>query len=187
MLRQTVRSFGALSLTLTDNSLPAAQLSRSISFRSKSDNNGTEDEIDHVVKWSAGLKSKPIPENVAFFTYSKSSGPGGQHVNRFSVSIVRVFASLLTKISTKSKATLSLPMDTLKRHSPRLLHEHFQRHRNYVKNSHSLVVHSKEERSQHENKRNCWRKLYEIFQDIAEKHIRSESSIDANGNKIVKR
>lgn len=79
MLRQTVRSFGALSLA--DTSLPAAQLSRSLSSRSKSDDKGKEDEVGAVRKFMVDLRSKPIPESVPFFTYSKSSGPGGQHVN----------------------------------------------------------------------------------------------------------
>lgn len=79
MLRQTIRSFGALSLTET--SLPTAQLSRSFSSHSKSDDKGKEDEVGAVQKFVVDLKSKPIPESVPFFTYSKSSGPGGQHVN----------------------------------------------------------------------------------------------------------
>ncbi len=79
MLRQTVRSFGALSLT--DTSLPAAQLSRSLSSHSKSDDKGKEDEVGAVRKFMVDLRSKPIPKSVPFFTYSKSSGAGGQHVN----------------------------------------------------------------------------------------------------------
>ena len=80
MLRQTVRSFGALSLT--DNSVPAAQLTRSLSSRSRLGDSNNEDEIGTVRNWLAHLKSKPIPESVAEFTFSKSSGPGGQQVNK---------------------------------------------------------------------------------------------------------
>lgn len=81
MLRQTVRSFGALSLT--DNSLPAAQLSRSFSSPAKSaDKRNNEDEVGTVRTWLADLKSKPIPESVPEFKASKSSGPGGQHANK---------------------------------------------------------------------------------------------------------
>ena len=81
MLRQTVRSFGALSLT--DNSLPATQLSRSFSSYAKSDDHrNKEDDVSVVRTWLANLNSKPIPESVPEFTASKSSGPGGQHVNK---------------------------------------------------------------------------------------------------------
>ena len=80
MLRQTVRSFGALSLT--DNSVPAAQLSRSFSSRSKLDDNTDEDGVGIVRKWLIDLKSKPIPENAPEFTHSRSSGSGGQQVDK---------------------------------------------------------------------------------------------------------
>ena len=80
MFRQTIRSLGALSLT--DNSLPSGQLSRSFSSHPKpTDGNAEEDEISTAQKWLADL-SKTIPVNIASFTLSKSSGPGGQHVNK---------------------------------------------------------------------------------------------------------
>ena len=79
MLRQTVRSFGALSIA--DNTLPASHLSRQFSARSKSDKNSNA-EVGAVQTWLASLSSRTIPESVAVFTYSKSSGSGGQHVNR---------------------------------------------------------------------------------------------------------
>ena len=85
MLRQTARSFGALSIT--DNPLSSGQLSRPFSSRPKFfDSNTEEDEIGSVQKWVANLSSNPIPESIASFTSSRASGSGGQHVNKCVVS-----------------------------------------------------------------------------------------------------
>lgn len=85
----------------------------------------------------------------------------------------------LTEDRTNSKVSLRFPVDKLKSYSPQLLHEEFQRHRRYLKNSHSFIVRAQESRSQLENKRICWDEMYEILHDIAEGFLRNEKRIAA--------
>jgi protein subunit release factor B len=79
-----------------------------------------------------------------------------------------------------------LPIEKLESLSPRLLHEKFHKHQNYKKNSRSLVFTSQEARSQLENKRKCWKKLYELLRMIGEEVLRNERSIAKNSERFVR-
>lgn len=80
MLRQTVRSLGALSVT--DNPSPVPRVSRFSSFHSLLEADAKQAEISVVRKWLADLNPDTIPGSALSFTSSKSSGPGGQKVHR---------------------------------------------------------------------------------------------------------
>ena len=46
--------------------------------------NTDEDELAAARKWLAKLDAEPIPRSIADISFSRSSGPGGQNVNKLS-------------------------------------------------------------------------------------------------------
>lgn len=46
----------------------------------------TEDDLRIARKWLADLNPETIPRNLCEITFSRSSGPGGQNVNKYVLS-----------------------------------------------------------------------------------------------------
>ena len=43
----------------------------------------TESDVNAARKWVAELRETSLPSNIGDVSYSRSSGPGGQNVNKF--------------------------------------------------------------------------------------------------------
>ena len=58
---------------------------RQIVYRCLSSPAGRHDEQDHeeARTWLAGFNANTIPKNICEVTFSRSSGPGGQNVNKY--------------------------------------------------------------------------------------------------------
>ncbi|KAI5297063.1 hypothetical protein KEM56_005111, partial [Ascosphaera pollenicola] len=89
----------------------------------------------------------------------KSSGPGGQNVNKRS-----------------TKATLRVPLSALVAHIPRPLYPHLLRSHHYTPSSHSLLIQSDESRKQSDNMDACFRKLLTVIRDAGKEAVPGETS-----------
>ncbi|GFN19805.1 peptidyl-tRNA hydrolase domain protein [Aspergillus tubingensis] len=112
-------------------------------------------------EWVARLNSKAItiPRDICEISFSRSSGPGGQNVNK-----------------VNSKATLRVPLKSLLPFVPQLLHAPLQASRYVAAKSQFLVIQSDESRRQTANVEACYDKLHQLLKSIAEDTIPGETS-----------
>ncbi|EEH08963.1 peptidyl-tRNA hydrolase domain-containing protein [Histoplasma capsulatum G186AR] len=92
-------------------------------------------------------------------SYSRSSGPGGQNVNK-----------------VNSKVTLKIPLSTILRLVPRALHAQIRSSRYIAERSDSLVIQSDETRKQTKNLDLCFEKLRELLLTAGKMAIPGETS-----------
>ncbi|KAI0517057.1 peptidyl-tRNA hydrolase domain-containing protein [Xylaria bambusicola] len=110
-----------------------------------------QDDINEAYKWHASFTkdSLPKPHN----TYSRSSGPGGQHVNK-----------------TESKVTSVWPLSELCKGLPKLMRDALRSSRYYVDRSDSIMFHSQTERSRtanaDENPKKMFNEIVRIFHEV---------------------
>ncbi|EOA89923.1 uncharacterized protein SETTUDRAFT_63721, partial [Exserohilum turcica Et28A] len=118
------------------------------------------DALHTARTWLNELHAQTIPiAAIGELTFSRSSGPGGQNVNK-----------------VNSKATLKVPIDALLRHVPAALHGDIKRSRYYAANSAALVVHADDSRKQSDNVRSCFRRLHDAIVDAARKAVPAQAS-----------
>ncbi|KAJ5551164.1 hypothetical protein N7535_000893 [Penicillium sp. DV-2018c] len=128
----------------------------------------TEQDVQIAREWLRTLNAKSIPRNICEISFSRSSGPGGQNVNK-----------------VNSKATLKVPLDTLLPLVPRLVHPTLRASRYVADRSQCLVIQSDEERKQSNNVESCFDKLYQLLQSSAREVIPGETS-QAQRNRVQK-
>lgn len=100
-------------------------------------------------EWFGKPNSLQSLHDVGDLSYSRSSGPGGQNVNK-----------------VNSKAQLRVPVDRLFPLIPSVLHKGILSSRYYAHNSSSLVIQADDSRKQQANKDTCYRKLNELIIDV---------------------
>ncbi|OOQ86524.1 peptidyl-tRNA hydrolase domain protein [Penicillium brasilianum] len=129
-------------------------------------------------RWLTAFESglKAIPRHVGQVSFSRSSGPGGQNVNK-SVQIrsVRTVPPPLSN-SVNSKATLKVPLATLFPLVPPLLHPQLRASRYATDRSQALVIQSDESRQQATNVDLCYEKLNRLLVSSAKEVIPGETS-----------
>ncbi|KAL1967547.1 hypothetical protein VTN77DRAFT_3062 [Rasamsonia byssochlamydoides] len=118
-----------------------------------------EEELKAAREWLAKLHSKTIPRHICEVSFSRSSGPGGQNVNK-----------------VNSKATLRVPFDYLLPLVPRLLHQELRSSRYATERTDSLVIQSDESRKQSSNVESCFEKLHKLLEETAKAVIPGETS-----------
>ncbi|KAJ5795689.1 uncharacterized protein N7518_004229 [Penicillium psychrosexuale] len=118
-----------------------------------------EQDVQLARDWLKTLNSKTIPRNICEVSFSRSSGPGGQNVNK-----------------VNSKATLKVPLDALLPLVPRLIHHPLRTSRYAAERAQCLVIQSDEERKQSSNVESCFDKLYQLLQSSAKEVIPGETS-----------
>ncbi|KAF2835913.1 hypothetical protein M501DRAFT_1026451 [Patellaria atrata CBS 101060] len=119
----------------------------------------SEEEVSKAREWLEKLDPDTIPKQIGDVSYSRSSGPGGQNVNK-----------------VNSKATLRLPLDQLLMHIPKLLHQGIRESRYYVKNSDALIIQADDSRKQRDNEHSCYTRLYSLVAEVGAKTIPGETS-----------
>ncbi|KAL1955434.1 hypothetical protein VTO42DRAFT_8590 [Malbranchea cinnamomea] len=119
----------------------------------------SEEELDAARDWLAKLRPQTIPRNICSVSYSTSSGPGGQNVNR-----------------SNTKATLTVPIASLLPLVPKPLHAKIRSSQYFAKNSESLVIQSQETRNRTTNLNRCFDKLVELLTHAGEESIPGKTS-----------
>ncbi|OCH94810.1 hypothetical protein OBBRIDRAFT_721982 [Obba rivulosa] len=117
----------------------------------------TAEEHAQVEAWLKRFKNMAIPKTFVEAKFTKSSGPGGQNVN---------------KVNTK--ATIRVKLDSAI--IPQWLVIYLRRSPHYVKSDDSLLLHNEVHRSQAHNLKACLRKLHGILLSSAEKFVVREPS-----------
>ncbi|KAL1986626.1 hypothetical protein VTN96DRAFT_6004 [Rasamsonia emersonii] len=118
-----------------------------------------EEELREAREWLAKLNSKSIPRHICEVSFSRSSGPGGQNVNK-----------------VNSKATLRVPFSSLLPLVPRILHQELRSSRYATERTDCLVIQSDESRKQSSNVESCFEKLHNLLETTAKAVIPGETS-----------
>lgn len=118
----------------------------------------TEADLDHARQWLKAFNQSVIPKSVGEVSYSRSSGPGGQNVNK-----------------VNSKAQLRVHLDRLLPTIPPPLHAALRSSRYYAKDD-TLLIQSDDSRKQAANKDNCWTKLAQEISRAGKEVIPGETS-----------
>jgi len=114
-------------------------------------------ELSAARAWYRSFKPSSLPRGDT--SYSRSSGPGGQHVNK-----------------TETKATTSWAASGLVAVLPKLLHARVRTSRYYSKRSDSITVQAQTQRSRSANEKENREKLFEELVRIYNETIPGESS-----------
>ncbi|PYH89246.1 hypothetical protein BO71DRAFT_403219 [Aspergillus ellipticus CBS 707.79] len=133
--------------------------SRRAAIASDNGLDAADDDLTAARDWVARLNANTIPRDISEISFSRSSGPGGQNVNK-----------------VNSKATLRVPLDSLLPLVPRYLHPALLSSRYVAARTQSLVIQSEESRKQTANVESCYDKLHQLLKNIAELNIPGETS-----------
>lgn len=128
----------------------------------KRESAGTKDDaedVDVARRWLKTLNPETIPRNICDISFSRSSGPGGQNVNKIS-----------------SKATLRIQTGELLPLVPKLLHAAILDSRYYAAKSGDLVVQADDSRKQTDNVNGCMKKLHQLLEQAGKDAVPGETS-----------
>jgi peptidyl-tRNA hydrolase ICT1 len=122
----------------------------------------SDDDVSAARSWlnNHGVESIPL-QSIGSVSFSRSSGPGGQHVN-----------------TTSSKATLRVPLDALLQHVPTALHSEIKRSRYVAAKSKDLIVQSDSSRKQSDNAQSCYKRLYKSIAEAGQQVVPNETSTE---------
>lgn len=113
-------------------------------------------ELDAARKWRQGFSMNSLPKGTT--TFSRSSGPGGQHVNK-----------------TETKATTLWRVGDVVGILPKILHGKIRGSRYYTKNTDSITIQAQTQRSRAANAVDNQQKLFDEVLKIYEETVPSES------------
>ncbi|KAI5922944.1 hypothetical protein F4810DRAFT_230154 [Camillea tinctor] len=117
------------------------------------------DDLAEARNWYASFTENSIPKGHT--SYSRSSGPGGQYVNK-----------------TESKATTVWTIDELSNGLPKLLRSVLRTSRYYAKGNDSIIIQAQTQRSRSANTDENHRKLAEELQLMYREHVPAATSSD---------
>ncbi|KAF2641359.1 hypothetical protein P280DRAFT_373722, partial [Massarina eburnea CBS 473.64] len=119
----------------------------------------SEEDLQAARTWLDQLHAETIPRNIGELSFSRSSGPGGQNVNK-----------------VNSKATLKVPLDALLRHVPGPLHRDLRASRYVAERSSAIIIQADDSRKQNDNAHSCYKRLYEAVVEAGRSAIPGETS-----------
>ncbi|KAF3005126.1 hypothetical protein E8E13_010271 [Curvularia kusanoi] len=121
-----------------------------------------EEELQQARAWLAALHADVIPlKTIGELSFSRSSGPGGQNVNK-----------------VNSKATLRVPLGALLNHVPTALHDELRRSRYVGAKSNDIVVQADDSRKQNDNAYACYKRLYDAIVEAGRIAVPNETTAE---------
>ncbi|PVH87957.1 hypothetical protein DL98DRAFT_509474 [Cadophora sp. DSE1049] len=123
-------------------------------YSSQFGNNSEDADLDAAREWFERFNKSTIPAKMGQTTYSRSSGPGGQKVNK-----------------TSSKATTVWPLYALQGHVPKVLHQGLRDSNYYVASSDSISIQCDTTRSQTGNKEETYTRLHDEITRIYKRRV----------------
>ncbi|KAI5198625.1 hypothetical protein E4T39_06662 [Aureobasidium subglaciale] len=132
---------------------------------------GGDDELDAARRWLANFNAETIPRSICDVSFSRSSGPGGQNVNKYFPSLVKT-----KSVGVNSKATLRLPLSALLPMLPVVLRPAVSKSRYSAKDD--LVIQADDSRKQAENVHRCFIKLHEMIVQAGREVVPGETSAE---------
>jgi len=164
----TMLRHGALSTTLyTSRTL------RALATRAGS-TTATDEELSAARQWLAKFDAETIPRTICDVTFSRSSGPGGQNVNKFDTAYTIQTAYMLIFLRVNSKATLKISLSSLRPLIPSILWPIILESP-YCK-SDSVVIQSDDSRKQQDNVKTCHTKLHSLIVQAGKDSVPGETS-----------
>ncbi|KXX77287.1 Meiotically up-regulated gene 82 protein [Madurella mycetomatis] len=118
-----------------------------------------QDELAEARKWHKSFQVNNLP--LGSTSFSRSSGPGGQHVNK-----------------TETKATTTWPVSQLLSFLPKLLHAGVRESKYYSKRSDCITIQAQTQRSRSANADENRQKLFEELQSLYGRTVPGESSVE---------
>ncbi|KAI4733348.1 hypothetical protein E4T50_16094 [Aureobasidium sp. EXF-12298] len=123
------------------------------------ENGGDDDELDAARRWLANFDAETIPRSICDVSFSRSSGPGGQNVNK-----------------VNSKATLRLPLSALLPMLPAVIRPAVSKSRYSAKDD--LVIQADDSRKQNDNVHHCFIKLHHMIVQAGREVVPGETSAE---------
>ncbi|KAH7382867.1 hypothetical protein BKA64DRAFT_683384 [Cadophora sp. MPI-SDFR-AT-0126] len=123
-------------------------------YSAQSGNENVAADLDAAREWFKRFTKGTIPAKIGQTTYSRSSGPGGQKVNK-----------------TSSKATTVWPLYALRGHVPKVLHQGLRDSNYYVTSSDSISIQCDSTRSQTGNKDETYARLHDEISRIYKRRV----------------
>ncbi|KAK3319899.1 hypothetical protein B0T19DRAFT_433277 [Cercophora scortea] len=117
------------------------------------------EQLAEAREWHKSLQPSSLPRGNTSF--SRSSGPGGQHVNK-----------------TESKATTTWPVSQLLAFLPQQLHAGIRASRYYSKRNDCISIQAQTQRSRSANEEENHQKLFDEIQSLYSEVVPGESSPD---------
>ena len=105
-------------------------------------------EIENIFRMYPMLLTRPF-YNEFTFTFSRSSGPGGQNVNRVSTKVELRFDIMATQLLDENEKQLIL-----------------EKLKNKINSNGELIIVSQSERTQAKNRERAIEKFYELIQNV---------------------
>ena len=132
------------------------------------DANLDQDQLAEARKWHQSFQLTSIPAGSTSF--SRSSGPGGQHVNKFVSPQVPVsffdLCLLTTLPRTESKATTTWPTSQLLSILPKYLHARLRSSKYYVERNDAISIQAQTHRSRTANTDENRQKLFDEIEKL---------------------
>ncbi|KAI0404721.1 hypothetical protein F4802DRAFT_566053 [Xylaria palmicola] len=145
LLLRTIRPHAASPLTLSLTQLRTARHAAHDALLDPT-------ELDEARKWRASFKEDSLPSGRT--SYSRSSGPGGQHVNK-----------------TETKATSVWPVAELGKGLPKLMQSALRSSRYYTMSSDAITIQAQTQRSRTANKEQNRHKLFQEIHRIYQERV----------------
>ena len=140
-----------------------------------------EAELAAAREWLADLHADTIRQKaVCDISFSRSSGPGGQNVNKYIIPsghyCITTRANVTFRVS--SKATLRIPSSSLLPLLPNILHPYILSSRYHAAKTSDLVIQADDSRKQGDNVNACFRKLHDLILSAGRDAVPGETSIE---------
>ncbi|CAJ2509590.1 Uu.00g146160.m01.CDS01 [Anthostomella pinea] len=119
--------------------------------------NFNQDELAEARKWHMSFRDSSLPKGQT--SYSRSSGPGGQHVNK-----------------TETKATTVWSVDELSKSLPKLVHSALRTSKYYSGRTDSIQIQAQTQRSKAANTDENYEKLAEELRKIYKERVPGSTS-----------